>query len=90
MVILIYLFPVRYLAGTSGVPDFKAFIWEISSYKLVCSAELGCDKRVKMLDFDPQNNSRISLITEEGELFLYKIEKCGSVFSKLIRIEIGL
>ncbi|KAI6661537.1 Cilia- and flagella-associated protein 43 [Oopsacas minuta] len=80
----------KYIAGASGVPEFKLYIWDISNYKLVCSTEIGPDKRVKEIEFDPQNNSRLSAITDEGDFFLYKIEKCGSLLSELSRIEIEL
>ena len=55
----------------------------------MCSTELSLDKRVKEIAFDPLNPARLSLITEEGELYLYKVERCGHLFSKLTRIVIG-
>ena len=44
---------------------------------------------MKEIAFDPLNPSRISLVSEGGELYLYKIERCGHMFSKLTRIVIG-
>ena len=55
----------------------------------MCSAELGLDMRVRDIGFDPLNPSRISLITETGELYLYRVERCGHLFSKLTKIDIG-
>ena len=75
--------------GTSGIPDYTMFLWNVETYELVCSTEIGTGMKVKGAAFDPQNSNLVSLITDKGELFLYKIEKCGSVCSKFTRIIIG-